>query len=115
MFKTITRCPMCGHSKATKDRSNEQNRYYWGVVIDLISEHTGFNREEMHEVLKHKFLRQTVWVPLRNGIKEQSIITKSTTKLTTLQFEEYLREIRQWAAEEMSISLPEPNEKLNNV
>lgn len=105
------RCDKCGRA-LKKDRSIQQNRYYWSVIIDLISEHTGFNREEMHEVLKHKFLRYTVWVPKKDGIKEQSIIAKSTASLTTKQFEEFMSQIRQWASSDLGIFLPEPNEEL---
>ena len=103
-------CPICGYSTNKKQRSNNQNRYYWGVVIDLLSEHTGFNREEMHEVLKHKFLRRTLWIPKKDGIQEQSIITYSTTDLTTKQFEDYLSEIRIWSSQDLGLFLPEPNE-----
>ena len=28
-------------------RSNEQNSYYWGVVVALLSEHTGYTPEEI--------------------------------------------------------------------
>lgn len=108
---TEERCEKCGRA-FKKDRSNQQNRYYWGVLIDLLSEHTGFNREEMHEVLKHKFLRYTVWIPKKDNIKEQSIIAKSTSKLTTKQFEEYQSQIRQWASTDLGLFLPEPNEQM---
>lgn len=104
-----SRCDKCGHA-FKKDRSNNQNRYYWGVIIDLLSEHTGFIREEMHEVLKHKFLRYTLWIPKKDGVKEQSIIAKSTTDLTTKAFEQYMSDIRQWASSDLGLFLPEPNE-----
>ena len=38
-------------------RSNEANRYYWGVVIALLAEEFGYEKQEMHEVLAMKFLR----------------------------------------------------------
>lgn len=104
-----SRCDKCGRA-FKKDRSNNQNRYYWGVIIKHISEHTGFNPEEMHEVLKHKFLRYTVWIPKKDGINEMSVIAKSTAKLTTKQFEEFTSNIRQWASSDLGIFLPEPNE-----
>lgn len=103
------RCPTC-HRSYKQNRSNNQNAYYWGVIIELLSEHTGFERDEMHEVLKHKFLRYTVWIPKKEGVKEQSIIAKSTTKLTTKQFEEYQGQIRQWASSDLGLFLPEPHE-----
>lgn len=103
-------CPVCGYKETKKIRSNEQNRYYFGVIVDLLSKHTGFTREEMHEVLKHKFLRRTMWIPKKDGVKEMSIITHSTTDLTTKQFEEYTSEVRMWASADLGLFLPEPNE-----
>lgn len=38
-------------------RSNEANRYYWGVVVPLLAEEFGYEKEEMHEVLAMHFLR----------------------------------------------------------
>lgn len=107
----MDRCVTCKRV-FKKDRSSNQNRYYWGVIIDLLSEHTGFNRDEMHEVLKHKFLRRTLWVPKKDGVKEQSIITYSTTDLTTKQFEEFLAAIRMWASQDLGVCIPEPNEQM---
>lgn len=103
------RCPTC-HRVFRKDRSNNQNSYYWGVIVHLLSEHTGFGTDEMHEILKHKFLRRTIWVPTKHGTKEQSVIAESTAKLTTKQFEEYTSNIRQWASQDLGVFLPEPNE-----
>ncbi len=106
---TQERCPTC-HRIFRKDRSNNQNSYYWGVIISLLSEHTGFSPDEMHEILKHKFLRRTLWVRTKHGTQEQSIIAQSTTRLTTKQFEEYQSQIRQWASMDLGVFLPEPNE-----
>lgn len=108
----MSKCSQCGYSSDKKQRSGNQNRYYFGVMVDLISEYTGFTRNELHEVLKHKFLRKTLWIPKKDGVKEQSIITYSTTDLTTKQFEDYLSEIRQWASSDLGLFLPEPNEEI---
>lgn len=95
-----------------KGRSLNQNAYYFGVVVDLLSELTGFNQDEMHEILKHKFLRQTLWVPKKDGVKEKSIIARSTADLTTKEFEDYLSQIRQWASIDLGCYIPNPNEPL---
>ncbi len=39
-----------------KDRSNNQNKYYWGVVVFLLSENLGFSSDEVHDYLRFKFL-----------------------------------------------------------
>ena len=84
-------------------RSNPQNSYYFGVVIRILCDHTGYTREEMHEALKFKFLR----IPGENGLPDTCI---STTKLNTKQFEAYLSEVRQWAGQELGCFIPQPNE-----
>jgi hypothetical protein len=78
---------------ARKRRSNNQNAYYWGVVIKLLQEPTGYlgpdGADELHEILKSKFLT----VHTRYGDR-----VKDTSGLNTAEFEEYLDNIRNWAA-----------------
>jgi hypothetical protein len=83
-----------------KKRSNDQNEYYWGVVLKLIADQTGHTDEEVHEHLKWRFLR-------KHGRLET---VKSTTKLSTIEFEEYLSKVRQFASGELNIYVPLPNE-----
>jgi len=80
----------------TKNRSNQQNKYYWKVVVRLIGEHLGYSDNEMHEVLKHEFLRQ-----------DGKVI--STTDLTTQEFEEYMENVKRWAVSEFQVYIPDPN------
>lgn len=48
-------------------RSIQQSRYYWGVVVELIAEHTGYTPEEIHEVLKAKFIPKHLALSDSNG------------------------------------------------
>ena len=90
----------------TKSRSEAQNNYYWGVVIKILSEETGFSADEMHEVLKNMFL-----VKVREDLKGRTFpVGVSTTKLTTAEFEEFLAKVREWASIELNCYIPEPNE-----
>ena len=41
----------------TKTRTDRQSRYYFGVVVPLIAEHCGYEKDEMHECLAMRFLR----------------------------------------------------------
>ena len=87
--------------KFKKERSNQQNKYYWGVVISLLCETTGYFDEEMHDALKMMFLRDdTRKIPT----------LRSTANLTTVEFEEYLEKIRIWAVQELNCIIPLPNE-----
>jgi len=87
------------------ERSVPQNNYYWGVVIKLLEEETGQDKESLHEIIKEKFL--TSWVKI-NGHEEKMI--KSTTELNTKEFEEVMRKVRMWASEFLGVYIPEPNE-----
>jgi hypothetical protein len=88
-------------TKKTKIRSLNQNRYYWGVIISILSKELGYLEEEIHDSLKFKFL-------LDNTKKIPLVV--STTDLTTVEFEEYQSKIRMWASSELNIYIPEPNE-----
>lgn len=104
------RCPTC-HRPYKKDRSNGQNRYYWGVVLKAFyNSEIGYTAEEWHEIIKHKFLKE--WRTVKGKTKTEEIeITRSTTDLNTKEFEELMTKIRQWASIELGIWIPEPNEQ----
>ena len=85
--------------KERSERSNNQNKYYWGVVLQLLSDHTGYTTEEMHCICKQQFLL----------IHGQFDYVKSTTKLNTVEFEEYLDKIKNWSAV-LGVNIPNPNE-----
>ena len=40
-----------------ENRSSQANRYYFGVVVPLIAESCGYEKDEMHELLAMRFLR----------------------------------------------------------
>jgi len=83
-------------------RSQNQNRYYWGVVIKILGDHLGYTRDEMHDALRWQFLR----VEHDKGPPT----VQSTTDLSTVRFEDYLAEIRFWAWDEFQVMIPLPNE-----
>lgn len=87
-------------------RSLNQNAYYWGVIIDMISKYLGYFPDEMHEILKRKFLPSRS-IQLKD---EEIIIPESTSRLDSVQFEDYLEAIRTWAATDLNMSIPLPNE-----
>ena len=84
-----------------KDRSQKENKYYWAVIIQMISDELGYTPEEAHEALKFHFLRDE---------SRKLPTVKSTADLSTVEFESYLSQIRQWASAEMGIYIPLPNE-----
>jgi hypothetical protein len=88
-----------------RQRSLEQNAYYWGVVVKMISDHTGYNSDEVH--MKLCFLFNSEFLEVKGKHYRQG---RTTTKLNTKEFTEYLEQIRIWASTELWIDLPEPGE-----
>ena len=82
-------------------RSLNQNKYYWGIIIKMLGDEFGYTAEEMHDALRMQFLQTHT---------DKLPTIKSTTKLSTKEFETYTRTIRQWASEEYQICIPQPNE-----
>lgn len=82
-------------------RTNQQNKYYWGVVIQMISDETGQDKDGIHDGLRAKFLTTDQDKPLQ--------IIRSTTSLNTKEMMEYIDKIVLWAAEFLGIVIPLPD------
>jgi len=105
-----------------KRRSDQQNRYYWGVVIPLIVEAfidlghdeltlgNSESHEAIHAMLKRRFLPDGITLEDRQGNVYE--LDPSTTKTTTVEFTEYIERTQVWAAECLGINIPDPNEQL---
>jgi hypothetical protein len=92
-------------------RSLEQNAFYWGVVVQLLSEHTGYTPDEIHDLLKMKFIPKRMAFADGNGeVVDQYVLGGSTRKMNKLEFGEYIAAIQQWAAEELDLVIPDPNQ-----
>lgn len=92
-------------------RSQQQNRYWWGVCVHLVSEHTGYTPEEVHEIAKQMFIPKRLAVSDGNGeIKGEFVMGGSTRTLNTEEFSEFTERFKQWAALELGVYIPDPNE-----
>ena len=128
-FKNCIVCLPDGTYKNSIDklynkRSNKQNRYYWGIVLPELVKgfiEVGFecdNVESAHEWCKHKFLKEDKKKRKRaiNKITGEIIYLikyPTTTKLSTVLFNEYFEKIIVFAAEYLSIEIPYPNEEIS--
>lgn len=98
-----------------KERSSQQNRYYWGVIIELIHhairEAWGepLSKDEIHDMMRTKYCHIEA---VKGETGEIMVIPKSTTSLSTHEAEEYFELCRNWAAEWLGIEIPLPNEQL---
>lgn len=97
-------------SRKRATRSTQANRYYWGVVVELLSEHTGYTPDEVHELLKSRFIPKKLAVVDGNGeVKGEFVIGGTTTSMNKLEFGEFCESIRRWAAEELGVVIPDPD------
>jgi hypothetical protein len=101
--------------KFKKKRSTQQNRFYYGVIIPIVQNclkeagHVMTN-ESTHDLIKLKFLKETLFVNETTGEVIERI--KSTTELSTSQFMDLLAEINNFTFEYFGVSLPSPNDDL---
>ena len=96
-------------------RSNSQNRFFHGVVLQVIGDaliEAGYNEarsaEWVKDFVKVNCLTQDV-------ITEDGQVFKSirkTSELTTSEFNDLIATVQQWAAENLGVYVPDPNEQL---
>lgn len=90
-------------------RSVAANAYYWAGVVGTISEHTGYTPDEVHELLKAKFLPKKLALADGNGVVvDELVIGGTTTRLNKPEFGDYIERIRQWAAETLDLVIHDP-------
>lgn len=93
-----------------QDRSLQQNRYYWGVVLPEISAQASINGqrwtvEAWHELGKRQFLGYEI-VKVQVAGKRRPVIyrrLRSTAKLKVRPFGKYLDEFQAFAATELGV------------
>jgi hypothetical protein len=91
--------------KEQKERTNQQSKYLFGVVYQLISEETGYSKEEVHEMMKSIYLKDNKVV----NNKRYTVI-RSTSSLTTVEMVEYIENIKRWSSSELGLNIPDSNE-----
>jgi hypothetical protein len=87
--------------KLKRIRTIRQNKYYW-AYLNIIEKETGNDSNELHEYFKRIFLQPKLINVLGHEIK----IPGSTTKLSKLEFSDYIAKIEV----ECGIPSPDPNE-----
>lgn len=87
-FKTGEPVTVYYSSKRPK-RTEQQNRYYWGVYLPMIAEETGNDIDDLHTLFKGKFLSKEVVQVFGEKIRR----VKSTSSLSVIQFGDYIRRI----------------------
>lgn len=98
-------------SRARKQRSKNQNDYYWGVVVPKAKEVFLLAGDIVGDDYAHEFMKMEL-----GGMKVISNLTgqwipTSSTEASTISWEEWMTNIRKWAAEN-GVQIPEPNEAI---
>ena len=97
----LLKCWNAARPEKKETRSDKQRRYQWGVPYKIISNHTGYTPDEVHQEMGKMFLSYE---------KDGKMFVKSTTKLSTKNMEIYLESVRRFAATELFRFVPNPNE-----
>lgn len=95
------KCIKCGY--ISNSRSNQQNRWYRGVIVPMIATEAGYTIEEQcHEDLKQMFN------PKPSLLNPEATVGGTTTAMTTKEFTDYCERICIWALEFLKLDIPRP-------
>lgn len=96
------------------DRSVQQNKFYWGVVLKEISEQAGIGGQKYaadawHELFKRQFLARKVKKVAVAGRRRKvvSVSLGSTTDLSVRAMSRYLEEVQAFAASDLGVQFSE--------
>lgn len=95
--------------KVQKNRSLNQNAYYWGVPVKMLAEKYGYETGDEIQMV-HDFLASEFLTVTKTVMGMEVKIVRSTSRLSTEEFETYCRRIRLWASVALDFYIPEPNE-----
>tara|TARA_R110002050_G_scaffold179539_1_gene312918 strand:+ start:4660 stop:5040 length:381 start_codon:yes stop_codon:yes gene_type:complete len=86
--------------EAEESRSINQNRLWW-KWIEILSKETGNTKEDMHTLMKYKYLLKEKMI---EGELHQIIGT--TTTLSKEEFSKLMKEMFFWANDTLNVMLP---------
>lgn len=103
--------------KKSRKRSVQQNRYYYGICVEMVWQrlrHLGHevSREDTHEILKSLFNKKEL---INENTGEIISYAQSTTALSTTDFMAFIADIQKWAAEKLDIYIPDPLEHITET
>jgi len=100
--------------KPKRRRSSPENRYFHGVVIKILADAFGYTPEEMKDIVRTLFFSVDKTCTFTHPKTKKSVtreirVVKSTAEWDTVEFEDRMERIRQWA-DTFDIHIPLPNE-----
>ena len=92
-----------------KKRSNPQNKYHWGVIIDIICKDTGNDPNDIHEYLLGEHVGWETYDVLGTLKKRPS---RRSHDMSTEEFENFNEWCRAFAATNLGMVIPLPGETI---
>ena len=83
-------------------RTLPQNAYLHAVVFKTLADYTGYTLEEIKDAMKEKFASKRDDMGL--------LIIEQTSKMNTKRMADFIEDICRFAAAELNIYIPPPNE-----
>lgn len=91
-----------------RKRSDEQNRYLWGVVYKTLLDHLpGWEAEDVHEYMLGECYG---WETIEGMGKKRLKPIRRSSKLNKMEFADYIAFIQRKASE-IGVYIPDPNEQ----
>lgn len=92
--------------KPRKDKTHPQLAYYRGVILKNLHEWSGEETNRLHEQLLEKFAPRS---EITTKMGTSTVIVRSS-KMSTIQMNDYCQDIRVFFLSEFNFRIPEPNE-----
>lgn len=106
--------------EAKSERTQRANSYYWAVVVEAISQHTGYEGEEVHEFccgIRWGWVDKKCPKTPRNPDGIESVPRRTTTTdeagrrsvLKVIEFMDFVEFVRRFAAIKLGLNTPDPD------
>lgn len=92
-------------------RSNRACRYYFGVVVRMISEDTGQDKEAIHDAMCLRFIDPEIvsFVNKTTGEVEERTVPGRSSTLDVSRFYRFVEDVRNFAADWLHVVTPDPD------
>lgn len=99
---------------AAQIRSRKANAYYRGVILVLMSEHSGHSPDDLHDVMCEMFIsserKQLEFVSEITGeVLHVETDSRRSSKLGPTAFYDFVESVRVWARDFLNVETPDPD------
>ena len=84
-----------------EDRPDPLRKYYFGVAMDILAEHTGHSKEAIHEAMKVKYASYE-----STGLTLVRSVFSHGSTMTQKEKEKFILDVRRWASDFLDVNIP---------